>query len=87
MATEEKQIDTTIDLNKAKSAQEAGTVRYIGGAGTRIISVVDWKKLGIEDQEKTQWDDTNNWVLPTSDFAEDAISYLKTDSGFQVKGS
>jgi hypothetical protein len=67
------------------AAARPSEVKYTGGAGTRVITKAQWKGAGVEGQETTQWDATNGYTLPASDFSDKALEVLKRDPNLKIK--
>ena len=65
-------------------------VVYIGGAGSRTITLAQWRQAGVvhPDAKLIQWDATNGYRLPRSDLdflTEDEFNrYIRDDGKFAV---
>lgn len=48
-------------------------IQYTGNADTRTINARSWRIAGVEDQNKVEWNKSNNFVQEVS---EDAAKFL-----------
>lgn len=74
----------TLAAPKAEASQATG-VKYTGGAGVREITKAQWKKAGVEDQETTIWDASNEYTLPADKFSAEALGVLERDPQIKIK--
>lgn len=67
---------------------EGPQVRYVGMATRRILTPVDWERVGVDDTEHKTfvWDLTNAKQIDRSEFSEKQLEYLRSDDRFEVEG-
>jgi hypothetical protein len=68
-----------------KPAESVSVVKYTGDAGVREITRAQWRAAGVDDQETTVWDESNNYTLLSSAFTPKALEIIKADRGLQIK--
>lgn len=61
-----------------------GMIIYNGPGTTRIFSVSDWSKEGVEVDSDTVWSRRNHWRLPRADFSDKQIAVLRRNGGFVI---
>lgn len=54
-------------------------VKYVGTANKRTITPTDWRSLGIEAKAGHVWNDTNDYLVPSSEFSDEQLDYLLVD--------
>lgn len=59
-------------------------VKYTGSADKRSISSADFKKVGVKDQDKAIWDESNDF---TTEVSEAASEYLVATRDFEAQKS
>jgi len=71
--------------NATPEDKSVPVVKYVGDAGVREITRAQWKAAGVEGQETTIWDESNNHTLLASVFTPEALEIIKADRGLQIK--
>lgn len=70
---------------KPATEKDKTEVVYVGDAGTREITKAQWKGAGVENQDKTVWNDENGYSLPIDQFTDKALEVLKRDRNIKVR--
>jgi preprotein translocase subunit SecD len=55
-------------------------VKYVGTAGQRLISTLDWKHAGMEGQPRVSWDRTNGWTADIEPLSEEAQALILAEA-------
>jgi hypothetical protein len=83
--TAEKSAPAPAKAARAEADDSPKVVKYTGDAGVREITKAQWKGAGVEGQDTTIWDETNDYTLPIGAFSADALTVLERDKQIKVQ--
>lgn len=69
----------------AEKSAKTSFVRHYPAPGftVRNISKEAWASIGV-DRDSAEWNPSNRYRIPVSDFDAKALNYLKGDDGFEI---
>lgn len=73
--------ESTEDFPKGEPVKH---VKYAAHATRRVITEADWASVGAEGQEGKEWNFENDFLIPLSEFSDEAVAYLRRDGRFTV---
>lgn len=59
-------------------------VKYNGLGTRRVLSEADWERVSAKGQDAVEWNFSNNFKIPVSEFSTDALRYFNIDDNFEI---